>query len=66
MMFIVKIKFIDGSEMLIHDVEVYGYDVEAGFYYVKKNGYKSFFNSDQVKYIGRQFDLENMERGDKR
>ena len=58
----VKIKFIDGSEMVITDADNYGYNIDSQTYYVIRFGAKIFFNPSQVKYIGREFDINNAPR----
>jgi hypothetical protein len=58
----VKIKFIDDSEMVITDADTYGYYSDSQLYYVLRYGYKIFFNPSQVKYIGREFDINNEPR----
>lgn len=58
----VKIKFIDDSEMVISDAEGYGYNADSQSYYVIRFGYRMFFNASQVKYIGREFDINNEPR----
>lgn len=51
------IKFIDGEELVVHKVHDIVHDKPSNTYYIKKNGYIQFFNGNQIKYIGREFDL---------
>lgn len=50
---IVTVKFIDGETLCFSDVDDYGFNRDYGVVYVQQNGIRSFFNSSQVKYIGR-------------
>lgn len=54
----VIIKFIDGEELIVHNVCDVVHDKPSNTYYIKKNGYFQFFNGSQIKYIGREFDLK--------
>lgn len=62
MVFNVKIKFVDNSEIVISDANNFGYNKETGVYYVARFGHNIFFNPKQVKYIGREFDINNEPR----
>lgn len=53
---IITIKFKDGSNIYIDDVSDYA--INNNVVKVNKNGYNQFFNFDEVRYIGRTFDLE--------
>lgn len=53
---IITIKFKDGSSIYIDDVS--DYVINNNVIKVNKNGYNQFFNFDEVRYIGRTFDLE--------
>lgn len=59
---IIKIKFIDNTELVVSDVDDFGYNSDTGVYYVRRFGYRIFFNPKQVKYIGREFDINNEPR----
>lgn len=52
----ITIKFKDGSSVYIDDVS--DYVINNNVIKVNKNGYNQFFNFDEVRYIGRTFDLE--------
>ena len=52
----ITIKFKDGSSIYIDDVSDYA--INNNVIKVNKNGYNQFFNFDEVRYIGRTFDLE--------
>ena len=58
----IKIKFIDNSEMIITEADNYGYNIDSQTYYVIRFGCKMFFNPSQVKYIGRESDINNEPR----
>lgn len=53
---IITIKFKDGSSIYIDDVSDYA--INNNVIKINKNGYNQFFNFDDVRYIGRTFDLE--------
>lgn len=55
------IKFVDGEELHLTNVTSYKKFTDNAVYSVMKNGYQVFFNCDQVKYIGRWFDITNQE-----
>lgn len=57
--FDVRVVFNDGEILQLHSVLNYGYFETSNSYYVEINGYRQFFNKEQVKYIGRVFDLDN-------
>lgn len=57
----VKIGFIDGTEKEFTDID--DYRVDENFIMLIRFGYRMFFNSSQVKYIGRKFDIDNRPRG---
>ena len=59
---IIKVKFIDGEELTISDVEDYG-QTDDGDYYLTRFGYDMYFTARQIKYIGRKFDLDNQQKG---
>lgn len=59
---ILKIKFIDGEELVISDVEDWG-ETDSGDYYLTRFGFDTYFSAKQIKYIGRKFDLDNEQRG---
>ena len=52
-----KARFKDGHEVKLKGVSDYG--IKNDFWYAIKNGYKIFFNPDEVVYMGRVFDIEN-------
>ena len=54
-----RIVFIDGKILELERVSDYGYNQTANAFFAAINGYRQFFNKDQVKYIGRIFDLDN-------
>lgn len=58
-MYTVIIKFIDGEILTIEKVVKYELLDDDSAYLIEKNGYRAFFNSKYVKYIGRKFDLTN-------
>lgn len=58
----IKVKFIDDTEMIVADATDYGFNSDCGFYYIVRFGYKIFINPTQVKYIGREFDINNEPR----
>ena len=58
----VRVVFVDGQQLELEDVSEYGYNENSNSYYVVKNNRRQFFNKDQVKYIGRIFDLDNEKR----
>lgn len=60
--FRLKIVFVDNDTLILEDVSEYKYHTDIGAYVVAKNGYNQFFNANQIKYIGREFDLNNRER----
>lgn len=60
----IKIKFIDGEELYLDNVTDYGIDGGGKNYYAIKNEYKMFLNANEVKYIGRVFDIENVKAGE--
>lgn len=53
----VKIVFVDGETLIIDGASDWHLFSEKKVYVVDKNGYRISFNQDQVKYIGRQFDI---------
>ena len=58
----IEVQFIDGTELIIEDATDWGFNKDGGIYYISKNGYKIFINPTQVKYIGREFDINNKSR----
>jgi hypothetical protein len=54
--FSVIIKFKDSTEKVIESVSDYSKDEDC--FIVAKNGYRVFFPTKNVLYIGRSFDLE--------
>ena len=55
----VKIVFVDGETLIIDGASNITLLSKDNAYSVEKNGYRIFFNQEQVKYIGRQFDVNN-------
>lgn len=53
----VKIVFIDGETLIINDASDITLLSKDNVYSVTKNGYRLFLNQEQIKYIGRQFDI---------
>ena len=53
----VKIVFVDGETLIIDGASNITLLSKDNAYFVEKNGYRIFFNQEQVKYIGRQFDI---------
>lgn len=57
----IVIAFKKGDKKIIHGVTNYSIDAENRYAKVEKNGYRQFFNFDEILYIGRKFDLEDSE-----
>ena len=55
----IKIVFVDGETLIIDGVSEFHLFSENKVYAVDKNDHRIFFNQEQVKYIGRQFDVNN-------
>lgn len=55
--FDVIVKFKDGTEKVIASVSDYSKGEDC--FVVVKNGYRAFFPTENVLYIGRSFDLED-------
>lgn len=53
----IRIVFCDGENLVVSGVTEYGINKDCDVYYIVKNGFKSFFNKQIVKYFGRDFDL---------
>ena len=53
----VIIKFVDKTDKVIKKVSDLSFDNECNCFYVVKNGYRIFIPSENVLYIGREFDL---------
>ena len=60
----ILIKFIDGEMLAIDSISDFGINNEGRYYYLVRNKYKMMFNADEVKYIGREFDLNKDQGGD--
>ena len=55
----IKVVFRDGEILIVSGVT--NYIAQEKFYEIHKNGYRIFLNVDEVKYLGRTFDLNNKE-----
>lgn len=55
----VKIVFVDGETLIIDGASEFHLFSKNKVYAVDKNNHRLFFNQEQVKYIGRQFDINN-------
>ena len=55
----IKVVFRDGEILIVSGVTKY--IAQENFYEIQKNGYRIFLNVDEVKYLGRTFDLNNKE-----
>ena len=53
----VSIKFVNRTNKIIKKVSDLSFDNECNCFYVVKNGYRIFIPSENVLYIGREFDL---------
>lgn len=61
----VRVVFIDGEMISFDSVTQFGITDDNVAYYVARFGHKMFFNINQVKYIGRSFDLDNRQVGER-
>ena len=58
MVFDLLIIYKDRTETVIKSVKAYGINEPTRCFYYEKNGFKSFFPVENVRFIGRYFDYK--------
>ena len=59
MTFNLLIKYANGEEKIVKDVEGYKFNYDQKCFVFEKNGYRGFVPMNEVLYFGRKYDYMN-------